>query len=147
MHRFLTGHVQLGIPSLEVDRVTNLLDHDFRCYPTFRHSHLSFEWSSWLPPYRTRLRITPCSGDHAPTRSSLEENSSRRITSSLLLFSSTASLLNPLHRSAQIAKLSKAPAWDLLFRDLSPKRRGPSRSSLLFISTNTSISRLIQALT
>lgn len=67
MHRFLTGHVQLRIPSLEVDRVTNLLDHDFGCYPTIRHSHLSFEWSSWLPPYRTRLRITPCSGDLAPT--------------------------------------------------------------------------------
>jgi len=72
MHRFLTGHVQLRIPSLEVERVTNLLVHDFRCYPTFRHSHLSFERSSWLPPYRTRLRITPCSGDHAPTDPSLD---------------------------------------------------------------------------
>jgi len=72
MHRFLTVHVQLRIPSLGVDRVTNLLDHDFRCYPTFRHSHLSSEWSSWLPPYRTRLPITRCSGDHAPTNPSLD---------------------------------------------------------------------------
>jgi len=67
MHRLLTAHVQLGIPALDADRLTNLDDHAFGRYPTNRHSHLSFEWSSWLPPYRTRLRITPCSGDHAPT--------------------------------------------------------------------------------